>query len=72
VVDEAVGECLQRLRECGPASGTWRWRVPTELAAGLPLEQPGSEFKMARTLRAGRDLSSLESPAAVIWRTDDF
>ncbi len=72
VVDEAVGECLQRLRESGLAPGRWRWRLPAALATGLRLEEPRGEFKMARALRPSPDLSSLESPEAVIWRTDDF
>ncbi|HEY4866898.1 MAG TPA: GNAT family N-acetyltransferase [Candidatus Dormibacteraeota bacterium] len=72
VVDEAVGECLPRLRERGVVPGRWRWRLPRALSTGLALEQPRTEFKMALSLRPGPDLSSLESPEAVIWRTDDF
>jgi ribosomal protein S18 acetylase RimI-like enzyme len=72
VVDEAIGDCRQKLREGGPAPGRWRWRLPAAQATRLPLEEPDGEFKMARALRPGPDLSSLESPEAVIWRTDDF
>jgi predicted N-acetyltransferase YhbS len=72
IVDEAVGRCLHTLRDGGPGPGRWRWRVPVALAGGVALEPDTRAFRMARPLWEGLDLSSLESPEAVIWRTDDF
>jgi hypothetical protein len=74
-LDESAGDCTALLREGGPRispSARWRWRLPREQVADLPLAPPNGSVAMVRPLVDDIDLGPLASPAAVLWMTDAF
>ena len=72
VIDESAGGCAALLAQGGPGPGSWRRRVPPELATGLPSSSPPESYPMVRRISREPDIAALYSPAAVFWATDAF